>query len=140
MPSAPVTALAGSIAELPVPCARVTVFPATGLPFASFNVTVTVEVAVPSAKISAGRAVTVDSCAEASLATVTVAMMLSIAVLPEVPLSDTCARVTVRIPSVTDALPSLLYEMLSIRDAIAALSSAMSVRVTVAVTPRTDTL
>jgi len=44
----------------PLVCASATVFPATGLPFASFNVTVIVEVAVPSATTDVGDAVTVD--------------------------------------------------------------------------------
>jgi len=44
-------------------CARVTVLPETGLPYASFRVTVIVEVVEPSADTEAGEAVTVDCAA-----------------------------------------------------------------------------
>jgi hypothetical protein len=44
--------------------ANVTVLPATGLPFASRNVTVIVEVATPSPKTEAGLTVTVDTPAD----------------------------------------------------------------------------
>ena len=50
--------------ELPDPCASATVLPDTKLSFASFSVTVTVELAVPSAAKSVGLAVTVDCPAD----------------------------------------------------------------------------
>ena len=52
--------LAAEIVELPIPCARDTVLPLTGLLFASLSVTVIVEVDVPSAVTEVGLAATVD--------------------------------------------------------------------------------
>jgi hypothetical protein len=52
--------LAAEITELPLPCASVTVFPLTGLLFASSSVTVIVEVVVPFAVTDVGLALTVD--------------------------------------------------------------------------------
>lgn len=63
MPFAAVVPLAGEIVECPVPCASVTLFPLTGLLFASRSVTVIVEVAVPSAVTEAGFALTVETVA-----------------------------------------------------------------------------
>src|SRR5580704_16529850 len=53
--------LAAEITELPVFLASVTVLPLTGLLFASFSVTVIVEVVTPSATTDVGLALTVDS-------------------------------------------------------------------------------
>jgi len=48
----------------PEPAASVTVLPDTGLPWASFKVTVTVEVVTPSAVTLVGEATTVDTVDE----------------------------------------------------------------------------
>ena len=53
------------IVEEPPPFASVTVFPATGFDWASFNVTVIVEVVTPLAVTEAGAALTVDCAAVA---------------------------------------------------------------------------
>jgi len=52
--------LAAEIIELPVPAARVTVLPLTGLLLPSLSVTVIVEAVEPSATTDAGLAATVD--------------------------------------------------------------------------------
>ena len=51
------------IVEEPPDFASVTVFPETGFDWASFSVTVTVEVVLPSASTEAGAALTVDCAA-----------------------------------------------------------------------------
>ncbi len=51
------------IVEEPPPFASVTVLPETGFDCASFSVTVTVEVVLPSARTEAGAAETVDCAA-----------------------------------------------------------------------------
>lgn len=53
--------LAAEIVEVPLPCARVTVLPLTGLLFASKSVTVIVDVVELSAITDVGLALTVDS-------------------------------------------------------------------------------
>jgi hypothetical protein len=55
---------AAEMTELPAPWPRVTVLPETGLPLASFKVTVTVEVDVPFALTVPGDAETVETLAE----------------------------------------------------------------------------
>ena len=60
IPPALVVPLAGEIVECPVPCARVTVFPLTGLLLASSRATVIVDVEVPFAVTVVGLAVSLD--------------------------------------------------------------------------------
>ena len=62
-PDALVTPLTVVIVEEPPPFASVTVLPETGFEFASFSVTVTVEVVAPSAVTDVGEAETVDCAA-----------------------------------------------------------------------------
>ena len=67
------------IVEEPLPLASVTVLPETGFEFASFSVTVTVEVVEPSATIEAGAALTVDCAAVTGPAVkVTVAVWVTV--------------------------------------------------------------
>ena len=67
------------IVEEPLPLASVTVLPETGFEFASFSVTVTVEVVEPSATIEAGEALTVDCAAVTGPAVkVTVAVWVTV--------------------------------------------------------------
>jgi hypothetical protein len=54
--------------------ARLTVFPLTGFPLPSLNVTVIVDVATPSAVTVVGAAVTVDSVADTTAVNVTAAV------------------------------------------------------------------
>ena len=69
------------IVKEPLPLARVTVLPETGLEFASFSVTVTVEVVEPSAAIEVGAALTVDFAAVTGPAVkVTVAVWVTVTV------------------------------------------------------------
>jgi hypothetical protein len=55
---------AAEITELPEPAASVTALPDTGLPLASFNVTVMVEVVDPFAVTLVGEAETVETVAD----------------------------------------------------------------------------
>ena len=55
-----VTPLIVVMTEAPVPCDKVTVWPATGVPEPSSKVTVMVEVAVPLSRTEVGLATTVD--------------------------------------------------------------------------------
>jgi hypothetical protein len=70
--------LAAEIVELPLPAVRDTALPVTGLPPASFRVTVIVEVVAPSARTDVGLAVTVDT--EALTAPVVILKALLVAV------------------------------------------------------------
>jgi hypothetical protein len=81
-PSAELDPDAGLIVAAPV-CARVTVFPETGLPCASKRVTVIVDVATPSAAKEVGNAETVDCAAETGPA-VNVTTALSVILLPPI--------------------------------------------------------
>jgi len=77
--------------------ANVTVFPGTGLPFASFNVTVIVDCATPSANTEVGAAVTVD-CAALTAPTVNV----TVAVCVTTTLSVVSVAVKTSAPAVVD--------------------------------------
>ena len=75
---------AAEMLDEPDPAASVTVLPLTGLLFASFKVTVIVEVEVPSAVTLVGLAVTVDTEAETAPTVVAKLLLVPVIELPSV--------------------------------------------------------
>jgi hypothetical protein len=95
--------LAAEMVELPLPAVSVTVFPDTGLLFASFKVTVIVEVVEPSATTEVGDATTVDTVDDTGPAvTVTVGDAAIFVSVP--PLPSLVCVVKVSVPAVVVAV------------------------------------
>jgi len=84
----------------PLVFARLTVFPATGLPFASFSVTVIAEVVVPSATTEVGNAVAVDW-----LALTAPAAMVTAPLVPVFPFAEVAVKVWFPIVPLNVSLP-----------------------------------
>jgi hypothetical protein len=89
--------------------ASVTVFPLTGLPLASRNVTVIVEAATPSAVTAPGLALTVETVAETAPA-----VNVTAAVCVTVMVSVTSVAVIVLVPAVVDRTVPVVWPAASV--------------------------
>jgi hypothetical protein len=89
--------------------ATVTVLPLTGFPFVSFNVTVIVEVATPSAVTVPGLAVTVETLADTAPA-----VNATAAVWVTVIMSVVSVAVSVPVPAVVDRIVPVVWPLASV--------------------------